>query len=1275
MQATSLAGSGWRRWRRVLAILVVGWLLTWSALVLLAWWVLPRLHFHPGDVGSWLSQRTGMPLQVHAVDARWTGRGPVLRLHGLRLGDQGQIQLGSAQWQLAVYDGLMPGRSLSELHLSGLDLAVRQADDGRWQIEGVSDSGSGQDPLDALSRLGELQLSGGRLHVVSPAMALDRVIPRVDLRLRVDGTRLRAGMKGWVHPDQAPVLASIDVRRDTGTGQLWLGSRALALANWPSFLELGGARLAGGHAGVDVWLSLRQWQLQSVTAQLDAEKVRVRAADGRSHRIASMQVLGQWKRLPRGWQMALPTLRIDGQVMDGLQMRWDDQGQIHVPHLSLAPLLPVLVLSDRLPDAARDWLQAADPDVALDNVHWQGTFQGHWQATADLKDVSFSAVGNAPGLSGLGGQLQVDRHGAHLELDAARQVVLDWPGGFGDPHSLHLRGGLGAWPEDDGWRLGVDALRVEGSDYAAWIRGGILFQNDGTRPRLDLAAQLDDALMPVAKRFWIRSKMSPAAIAWLDAALVAGHLRNGTGIVSGDLDDWPFLDNNGRFEARGHIANGTVHFADGWQPLEAVDAEVAFIGAGFELSGRGAIGGVPVTAFTAGIEHFSAPLLRVRAEGAGESGHLLKLLADSPLRKGREETFEAVSLAGPARVHFSLDQQLGNHPHSVVNGQVELLGNQLSDARWNLALDRVRGTVRYDTEGFSTSELQGRLEGQPARLTLRAGRGHVLQSAHALEARLAASHDMHQLLGRVPELSWLKPHLAGRSYWDIGLDMPAVAAAGKPAALLSLRSGLEGTRVDFPAPLDKPAAAALPLEVRVPLPSDSAPVAIALGDRLGMLVDVSGSAPAVLATLGSAQPQGPMPAQGLKVNGHSDRFDALGWVGLARGGEGGAGNALSLREVDLRTDALMLAGGRFRDTRVGLQPGNARIGVQLAGPDLAGQLTVPDTAGATVVGKLSRLHWQSASTATAVDLPPAPLSAATFHPADIPPLALDIEHFTVGNLALGSALVRTRPLSDGLQVDVLQLRSPGQSIDLQGSWRGRAENARTTVKVAVESGDIGALAHLLGQQGHLRGGQGTLQADAVWPGAPQDFTLSGLSGQLSLTARNGQLLEVDPGAGRVLGLLSIGQLPRRMMLDFRDLFAKGLAYNQIKADIAFDNGRATSRGIAIDAPAAQIQIAGHADLVQQRFEQTVEVNPRSGNLLTVVGAVAGGPVGAAVGAAANAVLSKPLGEIGARTYKVTGPWKDPQVEVIDRLPSQPASRTGVIPAPADNAAINPGIVE
>src|SRR5690606_22859742 len=107
---------------------------------------------------------------------------------------------------------------------------------------------------------------------------------------------------------------------------------------------------------------------------------------------------------------------------------------------------------------------------------------------------------------------------------------------------------------------------------------------------------------------------------------------------------------------------------------------------------------------------------------------------------------------------------------------------------------------------------------------------------------------------------------------------------------------------------------------------------------------------------------------------------------------------------------------------------------------------------------------------------------------------------------------------------------------------------------------------------------------------------------------------------------------RRLTLDFRDFFSKGFAFNEIQGRLAFAGGIARSDGLTIDGPAAAITITGTADLRAETFDQTIEVRPRAGNVLAVVGAIAGGPVGAALGAAANAVLQKPLGEAAARTY-------------------------------------------
>ena len=145
-------------------------------------------------------------------------------------------------------------------------------------------------------------------------------------------------------------------------------------------------------------------------------------------------------------------------------------------------------------------------------------------------------------------------------------------------------------------------------------------------------------------------------------------------------------------------------------------------------------------------------------------------------------------------------------------------------------------------------------------------------------------------------------------------------------------------------------------------------------------------------------------------------------------------------------------------------------------------------------------------------------------------------------------------------------------------------------------------------------------------------------------------MEIEPGAGRVLGLLGIAQLPRRLTLDFSDLFDKGFAFDKMAGQVRINAAKATTDNLVIAGPAAEIAIQGTADLRAQSFDQTIEVVPRTGNLLAVAGAIAGGPVGAAIGAAANVVLRKPLGEMAARTYKVTGPWKEPKVDVIERGP-------------------------
>ena len=1218
--------------------------------------LLPLAEQHPEKVAAWLSERAGQPVVFDHLDTAWTRRGPLLRLDGLRIGEGEGVRIGQAEVLVSLYSGLLPGAPLTELRLRGLALTLQRADDGRWSVRGLPSSGSGGDPLETLRRLGELQVIGGRLRLDAPSLGLDTELPRIDLRLRVDGERVRAGARAWIDSAAPPLTAVLDFQRQHGDGTAWLAAAPADLSAWSPLLHFGGINVRQGKGSLRNWVTLRDHRVTSVIADADLEHVELAGAPFAAGEkppathFDNLRLRARWQHDGGDWRLDAPQLRVavgqGTQVLDGLHLRGGRSFALRGRRIDATPLLRVAALSGAVEPGLRRWLYRAAPTLRFADVDLAGKVGGAMRGAGELEEAAFAAVGDSPGMSGLRGRFEGDAQAVALALQPDHVVRFDWPTGFGVLHELKLAGRAVVWREGAGWQVGTPAMRVEGRDYAANVRGGLWFQGDGTRPWINLAADLDDVPMTAAKGFWVRSHMSQAAVDWLDAALVDGDVRDGVGLAVGDLDDWPFNGNNGRFEARGHIDGGSIRFSREWPLMQAVDADIAFIANGFELHGKGNLGGVKVDDFRAGIADFGQSRLTVDARTLDDSKHLLALLRQSPLHASYGETLDALSVSGPAAVNFGLSLPL-HGGQGKVSGDVELRGATLADSRWQLRLDNVRGKADYGSDGFRAPALHVRHKEHDGVLSLAAGKP-VADPRNAFEAELTSALDAADLLDRAPELVWLKPYLHGTSRWTIGVALPKLpeGSHGEPPALLSLHSDLQGTRLQFPAPLDKPAADALPTRVTASLPLGSGVTEVAFGKRMALAARTRNGKTGVQVTLGSDKVSGEPPADGLVVEGRTPSLDALEWIALARGqGSAGDDGGVALKQVDVLADRLLLVGGRFDQTRLRLRPGKDAVAVQLDGPALAGNVRVPEAEGAAISGTLARVHWQAAPSVAgeAGDTPDEPIN-----PAKIPPLALDIDDLAFGKAVLGKTNLRTRPLADGLQVTQLQFRSPKQAIDVTGQWRGTGAQARTDFNASVHSENIGGLMDNLGYGGQLRGGQGQLQFAAGWNGSPAGFNLAGLEGTLDFNARNGQILEVEPGAGRVLGLLSVAQLPRRLMFDFRDFFSKGLAFNQSEGQVRFGDGMARTDGIDMRGPAVDILIRGKADLRAQQFDQTIEVNPRAGNLLTVVGAVAGGPVGAAVGAAANAVLGKPLGEIGAKTYHVTGPWKDPKVEVVER---------------------------
>jgi uncharacterized protein YhdP len=235
----------------------------------------------------------------------------------------------------------------------------------------------------------------------------------------------------------------------------------------------------------------------------------------------------------------------------------------------------------------------------------------------------------------------------------------------------------------------------------------------------------------------------------------------------------------------------------------------------------------------------------------------------------------------------------------------------------------------------------------------------------------------------------------------------------------------------------------------------------------------------------------------------------------------------------------------------------------------------------------------------------------------------------------------------GLVIDSLQLTHPDSVFRMSGLWRdGAPSETRAELNLSVL--DASRFLARFGYPDTLKRGSAEIRGNATWVGSPADFAFDTLAGELDFQARGGQFLKINPGAGKLLGVLSLQSLPRRLNFDFRDIFNEGYAFDNINATLRIARGVVYSDDFRMRGPAAKVNMSGMADLNQEAVQLRVKVIPKLSEGLAVAGALIGGPLAGVGALAAQKLLRDPFEEAVSREYMVTGAWQSPDVEKLTK---------------------------
>ncbi len=991
---------------------------------------------------------------------------------------------------------------------------------------------------------------------------------------------------------------------------------------------------------------------------------------------------GRFTRTAEGW-----TAGIDAD--DGAWIRAEQHGpsrRIEAGAVEIADVIALLPPSSRTSLQLVSRLREAAARGRIESL--QAAFLGDELQTLDarLHKLAVVQVGERPGFSGLSVDVQWRDQQLSAQI-ASPDFVIEWPVALREPLPMALAGTVFLLKPDAHWQLASEQVTARGSDFAFDVAGSLTF--DGARPSSDLRAFVFEGPIVAAKRFLMRHRMPPSAQKWLDEGLLEGRLVSGRLMLSGDLDNWPFAGNEGRMIAEADVADVSVRYLPDWPIATQLNGRASFLNRSIGVDVAAEILGNRVQRAVGGIASTKEPRLLLDISGGGGGETLLNLLRNSPLQKKHADSFDAISIGGQADVALSLDiplvKRLGTFS---MRGTAQLSDADLRDSRWGIALDAAQGELRFSERGLDADDIKVLYSGQPARFAIALG-SHTATPANAVESSLRGRLNVDTLLDFQPGLSWLKPHMEGISEWQIAVALPVAvvaivatsagitesalanietqptaitplaapaegnptAAASRPlgAAQLTIRSNLVGTTLSLPAPLSKAASVRLPLTAVATFPPAGVEGPMALDLRLASLLRLYGELGEEASFNGVAafgeSDEVLAPARGLRVVGQVPVIDASAWAAMAVGSASGEGVVV---DVDLFAGVLDMLDRSFAETRVRMdRPAAGELRLRFAGPALEGEIEVPapvELVSRGITARLARLHWPSSQSTSAVtDL---------IDPGAVPAFHLWVQELHMGDANLGETRLETFPQAGGMRVDLFESKSSALQLFGRGDWTRVDGISRSNFEIEFTASELGGMLKALGFSELIEGGQTFAKLRASWPGPPAAFAMENVDGGLEISVGQGRVPQVNPGAGRLLGLFSLTEIPRRLSLDFSDFFRSGLAFNKITGSFVFADGNAVTDDLVIDSPAAEIRIRGRTGLRAQDYTQTMEVLPRTGSVLPVVGALAAGPAGAALGAVAQAVLQKPFKQINRTLYRVEGPWAEPVLEVLERGPAR-----------------------
>ncbi|MFK5969831.1 MAG: AsmA-like C-terminal region-containing protein [Candidatus Marithrix sp.] len=835
----------------------------------------------------------------------------------------------------------------------------------------------------------------------------------------------------------------------------------------------------------------------------------------------------------------------------------------------------------------------------------------------------------------LTGQLEFDTKKTSFTINQGN-IKLDMSDWYSKPLILKDLNGKLLWQQQT---LTIKKLQAFKNNIQ--VNGSLKIPQNGQIPYADLIISLNKGeLSKVAN--YLPNKKIPGVVKWFKKAQFIGNLNNTKAIIRGSIDN--LLE---QFYFKTYFTNTSIKYANGWPQLTQAKGQIIIkdqnltvkVNNGKSLNLRLAALQVKIASLFKG-----ASSVDVTVNAKGSIADSLDFVANSPLQNTIK--FDELDLQGKLGLELDLSIPLRVNKKPSITGQLLFDDTRLYDKSFGITVTDITGKLKFDQQQVSADNMQGKLRGTPIKFSMFTKTNQLPQrttlKVHSLVDPEFIAYYLQHFIPATSKLS-LSKILFGTTPLDIKINFPNSSTIGNNYTDIEIQASLKNMFIKLPRPIGKITNNPMPLAIKLHFDSNKG---ILLKTSYGKVFNnifylkqgklergnlVFGTNLAKLPKENLLTIEGTIPNI-LSVTAWTEKFNS-------KTSDSTADSNYKLpidTTLDLKLDKLEVAGQELANVKLHTKYVPSLWQAAITSDKIVGKIEFDQLQNKLALDftKLI-LAIPKSTTKTNKSKPP--------NPHHLPIVIFNCDLLKIADINLGTVQLNTKSNDDGLKFN-LATKSPTMDLQTTGQWRYVADQHQTRLKVTLNSDNIGNMLQQFGYSNPPIVGEAIkINLNSYWFAAPYAVDIANLVGTLSIVTMAGNIVDIDPGIGRIFGLFDVYSLPRRLNLDFRDVFGEGFGFDTIVGNFFIKKGIASIKQFILQGPSARVKIDGSTDILNKKYDQLITVYPHFSTPIAVAGTLALGLSGGAAALIIQQALQVELEPIINFQYHITGDWDKPEI--------------------------------